>query len=259
MQECDLHLQPKLGCTETVFYLEGGRCWGSSIHEGRCLKWTLMSATGLFLVPTLITWLEKPICLCKNTVYERAELFHSPWVLLPASWAWKQIDDGNDEWWGGGKNKRKKTRKWWFCLLDGEDCWVHLPGELSKVHIDTSMVELGQKAWLLLWAQHVGRLALWGKPNFSGDSDLSLFACSYFTGSWFMEKTVSSRISGRCSCRRERFNRHFECHIAVKAAEVCCVVGGMGVTLGDPPKCFYHLRGLGQAFSSFCSFNGGGG
>lgn len=46
--------------------------------------------------------------------------------------------------------------------------------------------------------------------------------------------------------------------MVIKAAEACCVIGGMGVILGDPssfPKCFHHLRGLGQTFSSFSSLN----
>lgn len=59
-----------------------------------------------------------------------------------------------------------------------------------------------------------------------------------------------------------RFYRHFECHIVIKVAEVRCVVGGMGIILGDLspfPKRFHQLRGLGQTFSSFGSFNGWGG
>lgn len=74
---------------------------------------------------------------------------------------------------------------------------------MVRVGIDTSMVEPGQKALVLLWAQHDKGLGLRGRSNLSGDRDLSLFACSYFAGNWFIEKTVSSRILGTCSCRRE--------------------------------------------------------
>lgn len=59
---------------------------------------------------------------------------------------------------------------------------------------------------------------------------------------------------------RNRFYRHFECHIVIKVAEIHCVIGGMGVILGySSPflKSFHHLRGLGQTFSSFSSFNSG--
>lgn len=74
---------------------------------------------------------------------------------------------------------------------------------MVKVGIDTSMVEPGQKALLLLRAQHDEGLGLRDKSHFSGDRDLSLFACSYFAGNWFIEKTVSSRILDTCSCSRE--------------------------------------------------------
>ena len=45
--------------------------------------------------------------------------------------------------------------------MDSEDRWARLPGEVSKVHIDTSVVESGQKALLLLQAQHDEGLGLW--------------------------------------------------------------------------------------------------
>lgn len=120
------------------------------------------------------------------------------------------------------------------------------------------MVEPGQKALVLLWAQHDKGLGLWGRSNLSGDRDLSLFACSYFADNWFIEKTVSSGILGTCSCRRETgFTGILS---VIKVAEVHCVIGGMGVILGySSPflKCFHHLRGLGQTSSSFSSFNSG--
>lgn len=79
-------------------------------------------------------------------------------------------------WWAAGGNKRKKTRQWQFCSLDSEDRWARLPGEVGKVHIGTSVVELRQKALLLLQAQHSEGLGLWGKSHFSGNRDLSLRA-----------------------------------------------------------------------------------
>jgi len=59
--------------------------------------------------------------------------------------------------------------------------------------------------------------------------------------------------------QRNRFYRHFDCHIVIKVAEVHCVIGGMGVILGDSsplPKYFHQLGVLGQTFSSFGSLNG---
>lgn len=56
-----------------------------------------------------------------------------------------------------------------FCMLDSEDCWARLPGELSKVHIDTSMLERGEKALLVHQAQHSKGLDWWDKPHFSGN------------------------------------------------------------------------------------------
>jgi len=46
--------------------------------------------------------------------------------------------------------------------LDSEDRWARLPGEVGKAHVDTSMVELGQKTLWLLQTQHVEGLGLRG-------------------------------------------------------------------------------------------------
>lgn len=75
-----------------------------------------------------------------------------------------------------------------------------------------------------------------------------------------MEKTVSSRILGRCSCCREiGFTGIFNV-IVIRVAEIGCVISGMEVILGDSNpfmKCFHQLRDLGQTFFSFSSFNWG--
>lgn len=124
---------------------------------------------------------------------------------------------------------------------------------MSKVHIDTSVLELGQKALLRRRAQRGEELGLRGKARFAGDGDLSLFACSYFTGNWLTERT-GSRILGRCSGSRE---------IGFQGSSErlrCCVMGGTAVTPAGSspfPKRFHGLRGLGQTCSSFSSFIGG--
>lgn len=135
-----------------------------------------------------------------------SEHFHSSWVLLPSIWAWREMMGVMWVVWymqAVGRSKRKKTRKWNFCLLDSEDRWACLPGEVSKVHIDTSTVEPGQKALLAALSTAQQGTGSTGSLISLVTGDLSLFACSCFTGNWFIEKTVSSRILGRCSWHRK--------------------------------------------------------
>lgn len=65
----------------------------------------------------------------------------------------------------GGDIKDRQQKKLRFSWLDSEDFWARLPGELSKVHIDTSMLEPGEKALLVHQAQHSKGLDWWDKPH----------------------------------------------------------------------------------------------